>query len=62
MTAIVVGFVFIALGVWGLLNWFQDFVFMLKGLGPITLIVSGLVALIVGLGSFSARQHGKPKD
>lgn len=54
--AIVVGIVFIALGLAGFLNWFQEFIYVAKGLGPIILLTSGVLAVIVGIASLGSRR------
>ncbi|MCG3205408.1 MAG: hypothetical protein KCHDKBKB_02129 [Elusimicrobia bacterium] len=54
MTAVVIGCVFIFLGGWGLLYWFQDFLTLIRGLGPISVLVGGLIALVAGISSFRA--------
>ncbi len=54
--AIVVGIVFIALGLAGLLRWFHEFVFMVKGFGPAILLTSGVLAVVVGIASLGSRR------
>jgi hypothetical protein len=54
--AIVVGIVFIALGLAGFLKWFQEFIYVAKGLGPIVLLTSGVLAVIVGIASLGSRR------
>lgn len=62
MVAVVVGLTFISLGAWGLLVWFDEFLFTVKGWGPISLILGGLIAIIMGISSFRAVRDGqRPK-
>lgn len=57
--AIFVGLIFIALGLWGLSHWLPDFLVVIKGLGPLVLLTSGVLAVVVGLASLGARRSGK---
>lgn len=52
MTAVVIGVVFIFLGGWGLIHWFSDFLVVLRGFGPISVFLGGLVAVMSGIASF----------
>jgi len=56
MIAVLVGLIFIALGLWGLMLWPNDFILAAKGLGPFFTLLSGLIALIAGLASFQSRR------
>ncbi len=51
MTAVVIGIVFIAIGGLGMLHWSQDFLAMVRGFGPFSMFIGGLVSLIAGIGS-----------
>lgn len=51
MTAILVGVVFIILGLWGAVRWMQDLLVVLRGLGPISLFMGGIVAVVAGVSS-----------
>jgi hypothetical protein len=55
MTAVIFGLGFILLGAWGLLYWFQDFLMALRGFGPISILIGGVVALISGIASFRVK-------
>lgn len=54
--AIIVGIVFIVAGLMGFLHWFQEFVFVAKGLGPVVLLTSGVLAVVVGIASLGSRR------
>jgi hypothetical protein len=54
--AIIVGIVFIVAGLMGFLRWFQEFVFVAKGLGPVVLLASGVLAVVVGIASLGSRR------
>jgi hypothetical protein len=54
--AIVVGIVFIALGLIGSLRWFNNILLVAKGLGPVILLISGVIAVVVGIASLGARR------
>lgn len=56
MTSIIIGFGFIAAGLWGLAVWFQDFVMVLKGIIPISVLLGGIVAVAAGVSSFQTRR------
>lgn len=55
MLSILVGLVFIALGISGILAWFPDFLVMLRGFGPLSLLLGGIVAAIMGFASLMRR-------
>lgn len=56
MIAVLVGLIFIAAGFWGLLRWFGDFMVMVRGLGPISILLGGLVGVLAGISSLQARR------
>jgi len=56
MTAILIGIVFMVLGVWGVMTWFSDMLVVLRGVIPLSLLVGGAVGLITGIGSFQSRR------
>lgn len=53
MIAVLVGLVFVVLGAWGIARWFTDFLLVMRGLGPVSVLLGGLVAVVTG---FSSRQ------
>ncbi len=60
MIATLVGLVFIVLGCWGILAWFHDFIVVVRGFVPISLVLGGIVAVASGLGSIrKPRNHEK---
>jgi len=60
MVSILVGLVFVGAGFWGLIRWFPDFINFVQGFGPLSLILGGLVAVVVGISSLSfGRSDGK---
>ena len=54
MISLFVGLLFLAVGAWGLLHAWHEFVYVFKGLMPISLIVAGMVGVIMGLSSKSS--------
>ena len=60
MISILVGLVFVAAGIIGIVRWFPDFLAALRGLAPLSLLLGGVVAVIVGVGSLSGRK--RPND
>ena len=55
MVAVLVGAVFIGLGIWGIVHWFHEFLIALKGFVPISILIGGVVSLITGLATFQTR-------
>ena len=51
MLAVIVGLIFVALGLWGIAAWWPYFVIVLKGSVPPMIIVGGLLAIIAGITS-----------
>jgi hypothetical protein len=51
MLAVIVGLVFVALGLWGVIAWWTSFLVILKGLVPVMLACGGLLAVIAGVTS-----------
>lgn len=63
MIAAVIGIAFILIGGWGLVHWLADFMAVLRGFGPLSIFVGGVVALIAGLASFRPpRANGDDKE
>lgn len=56
MTAVVIGILFIVLGAYGLLSWFHDFVTVLRGFIPFSILVGGLVAVVSGISSLRPKR------
>lgn len=59
MTAVVIGLLFIVLGAAGLAHWPQDFLVVVRGFGPLSILIGGLVSLIAGIASF---RQGRADD
>lgn len=53
--AVLVGILFIILGLWGITHWFQDFLAVVRGFIPVSLVVGGIVALSAGVTTFRPR-------
>ncbi len=49
MLHVVIGLVFLVLGVMGIISWWVDFGLVLRGLVPFALLVGGLIAMGSGL-------------
>lgn len=60
MLAIVFGLVFMALGLWGLLSWWGDFLIILKGLFPVLFFFGGVIAVIAGATSIRDMRAARP--
>lgn len=58
MIAVLVGLVFVVAGAWGIAHWFPDFVVVVRGLGPVSVLLGGLVAVVTGLSSLPPRRRG----
>jgi hypothetical protein len=62
MTAIFMGLIFILLGFWGILYWLGDLILIVRGLGPVSLLVGGLVSVIAGVASIQSRRKNQKAD
>lgn len=51
MLAVIVGLIFMALGLWGVISWWPSFMIVLKGLVPIMIVCGGFLAVIAGVTS-----------
>lgn len=47
--SVVIGSIVALLGVWGLINWWDDFLLLLRGSVPVMLVFAGIIAVIAGL-------------
>ena len=54
MISMLFGIVAAACGLWGIFTWWNELLLLLKGLLPISLFFSGIVALIVGVSRLNA--------
>ncbi len=48
MIDLMVGLIFLCLGAWGMITWWDDFGELLRGLIPLLLVVVGLAAIGAG--------------
>jgi hypothetical protein len=58
MIAVLVGLVFVVAGAWGIARWFPDFIVVVRGLGPVSILLGGLVAVVTGFSTLSPRRRG----
>ena len=58
MLHIIAGLVLLVLGVFGVISWWAEFGFVLRGLMPILLVIGGLVAIGSGLSDSSPEDSG----
>jgi hypothetical protein len=58
MIASLIGIFFIGLGLWGLIHWFREFLILICGLLPVSLLVGGVVAVVSGISSSRTRRRG----
>ena len=59
MLAIVVGLVFIVLGLWGVVCWWTDFLMMMRGSMPVMIVFGGSLAVIAGITSIKDSLEAK---
>ncbi len=57
--AIAAGLIAVLLGLWGMFHWAGEFLIIIKGLIPVSLVFAGIVALIVGLSAKSSSPSDK---
>jgi hypothetical protein len=62
MIHIVVGLLLLALGVWGLYDQYYYVVDLIKGGGPILLMVGGLIASLAGCAGQKKAEEGEAHD
>ena len=58
MIAVLVGLIFVVIGAWGIARWFSDFIMVMRGLGPVSVLLGGLVAMVTGFSSLQPRRRG----
>ncbi len=49
MLTTLLGLLVTSAGFWGMKLWWNDFLYVLRGLGPVCLIFGGLAAVIIGI-------------
>lgn len=59
MLALVIGLVFVILGIVGLMQWFKEFIMILSGSVPAMLVCGGLLAIIAGITSIKDAAEAK---
>lgn len=59
MLSVILGLVFMILGLWGLLSWWADFVVVFKGSVPVLIFMGGLLAVIAGITSIRDSMQSK---
>ena len=64
MLSLILGIVFTALGVLGLIHWFEAFKLVVKGGVPICLVFAGVLAIIIGISTLkeSAQEQQAKKE
>lgn len=61
MISFLIGLLFIATGLYGIVRWFPDFAIVLRGLIPMSLVLGGLVAVVAGFGAITGRKRSNAK-
>jgi len=51
MLAVIVGAIFMLLGLWGVITWWSSFLVVLKGLVPAMIVCGGFLAVVAGVTS-----------
>jgi succinate-acetate transporter protein len=59
MLTTMVGLLFAAAGLWGIVRWWAQLVAVLQGLLPLCLFLGGVVAMIIGMASWRTGDAGK---
>ena len=62
MISVLVGAVFVILGGAGIAFWFSDFLMVIRGFGPVSLFLGGLVALLTGFSSLRPRRRSNEEE
>ena len=62
MLGIIGGIIAVVLGIWGLINWWELFLKGLAACVPAILVVGGLTAIAVGIGSIRDESALKKKE
>jgi hypothetical protein len=60
MIAIFVGMLFMALGIWGIVTWWGDFLVLLRGALPLLIAVGGLISVVAGVASIKDSLNVRP--
>ncbi len=62
MIDLMVGLIFLCLGAWGIIAWWDDFGELLRGLIPLLLVVAGLAAIGAGFGKTRHQAEHEDED
>jgi hypothetical protein len=60
MLSIIFGLVAVTLGLSGVWLWHRDFMVVMKGLFPVSLLLAGIVAIIVGAANLTSPRRLPP--
>jgi hypothetical protein len=59
MVHLIVGLVLLILGAWGIIEWWEDFSELLRGLVPLSLVLVGLAAIGAGFKKPEGEREGE---
>ncbi len=62
MQHVVIGLVFLVVGIFGIISWWGDFGLVLRGLVPFLFLIGGLVAIGSGLASGKGDDAGDDQN
>ena len=62
MISIIFGLLAIGLGLWGATAWHHELLFVFKGLFPLSLVLAGCVAVVMGIASRSTSRRPSSKE
>ena len=60
--SVIIGAIVALLGLLGLINWWGDFILILKGSIPVMLIFGGIIAVIAGLSEIKDEAASKKEE
>ena len=56
MLSVIIGVIVVVISFFGLISWWQEFLFLCRGLMPISFLFGGIVAIIAGFTGWSQRK------
>jgi len=59
MLAVIVGLIFVILGIWGVIAWWPLFLIVIKGFIPVMIACGGLLSVIAGATSIRDIMEGR---
>jgi hypothetical protein len=62
MVSLVFGIFAVVLGIWGMWVWRVDLIYFVKGMGPLSLFLAGVIAIIAGISSRVAKPSSRDKE